>query len=200
MAHSVETDGQKAEQGTPQRIDDSGGGLRGGAAAPGPGHSETTITPDELGLGPLRVLVVEDQPGMLGLMRAMLTRAGVGEVVCIESVEIATALLWQRRFDILFIDQKAWTLDGFDRLGETTRDPTMAGRPIGVILTTSDPSPNRYYAALAAGVEGLIGKPAAVDTLRRVICRYVAVRRPDLRNICAAAGRRPDGSSHCGAN
>ncbi|MBN9023645.1 MAG: response regulator, partial [Rhizobiales bacterium] len=84
------------------------------------------------------------------------------------------------RFDVIFLDLHMPGLDGLAaamRIRADERTAARAARPI--IALTADTLPETRRAALAAGIDSLIEKPVAPDTLRTALdaladCRAAA--------------------------
>ncbi len=124
-------------------------------------------------IGPMSVLVVDDEEGMREGIRRVLDRNGYC-VTTAEDGEHAIAVLGQSAFDIALVDLKMPSLDGF-QVTQHISD-TCGGRTVTVIVSA--------FATVQAAVEAaengafdFLVKPFAPDDLLRVIARAASQRR-----------------------
>ena len=110
-----------------------------------------------------RILVAEDRPASLELIRMVLESAGYEVIEAVdgqEAVEKASA----DPVDLILLDLQMPKLDGFGVVTHLRRDPRFQRTPI-VALTASAMHGDRER-ALAAGFSSYITKPVDVTALR----------------------------------
>ena len=120
-----------------------------------------------------RILMVDDEPNMLGLLSRIITEVN-GCTVMTESnpLEIP-ALLEQRNFDLIIADLKMPGMDGFDIL-RLVRD---GRRPEKVIIITAFGSLESMSEAIALGAFAYIIKPFKKDRLLEAVRRALDRQR-----------------------
>ena len=120
-----------------------------------------------------RVLLVDDVPMNLKVLRAMLKKINI-EGVCAESAKAALDILRKdRRFDIIMTDLWMPEINGAEFAGILAKDPAVARIP--VIAVTADSQVSAETAALFAGV---LLKPITVQSLEEIIDKLSANKRP----------------------
>ncbi len=135
---------------------------------------------------PLRVLLVDDDPLVLDLLRDVMT--GEGWVVSVTTTaEEGLELVAGDAFDLVVTDIRLPALSGLDLLRAVKER-----RPVTpVVLITGVPSVNSAVFALRNGAFDYLRKPFSMDEVRQVLRGVAAARRgagagPD------AAGRRAE--------
>jgi two-component system, cell cycle response regulator DivK len=108
------------------------------------------------------VLVVEDNPLNLKLVRDVLGHAGY-RVLEAADAERGIALARSQRPDIVLMDIQLPGIDGVEALGRLRADPATAGIPV-VALTAFAMKDDRER-LLAAGFDGYLEKPVSVRAL-----------------------------------
>ncbi len=110
--------------------------------------------------GPLRVLVVDDEPNILRFLRTALTAEGylVSEV---ESGEAALMALKRGRIDVLILDLGLPGLSGFDVIRQVRE--TGSATPIIVLSSRTDESGK--VTALDMGADDYVTKPFGMEEL-----------------------------------
>lgn len=117
-----------------------------------------------------RILVAEDRPASLELIRTVLESAGYDVIEAVdgqEAVEKASA----DPVDLILLDLQMPKLDGFGVVTHLRRDPRFQSTPI-VALTASAMQGDRER-ALAAGFSSYITKPVEVAALRSEMERLI---------------------------
>lgn len=133
---------------------------------------------------PLRVLIVDDDPDHLLIIRRALDEAGLP--VAVESVEDAT--MAQRllvdgavRPDLVLLDINMPGLSGFDLLRAIKADPGLRRMPV-VMLTSSELLAD-VEQAYELGASGYISKPSKLPEVRAVLSHtllyWSAMRRAE---------------------
>jgi len=114
----------------------------------------------------LRILVIDDEPGMLQMLHAVLSRAGY-QTTTVTNAEEALNLLDRAAYDLCLCDLKMPGLDGIAFLSELRR----RGIQTTVIVMTAYGSNETAIAAMKAGAYDYISKPFKPDevllTLRK---------------------------------
>jgi CheY-like chemotaxis protein/HPt (histidine-containing phosphotransfer) domain-containing protein len=131
--------------------------LLAGLTRPGERTDEVALDP---GIGRLRVLVVDDDPGNRRVARAMLRRLG-HRVRTAGDAEAAYAACLRRAHDVVLTDLAMPGGDGYD-LARLLRTLTPAPRLIG--CTAAAPA-EVAAACRAAGIEEVLAKPLDLDRL-----------------------------------
>lgn len=117
-----------------------------------------------------RILVAEDRPGSLELIRTVLESAGYEVIEAVdgqEAVEKASG----NPVDLVLVDLQMPKLDGFGVVAQLRRDARFANTPI-VALTASAMHGDRER-ALAAGFSSYIAKPVDLTVLRSEMERLI---------------------------
>jgi two-component system, cell cycle response regulator DivK len=122
---------------------------------------------------PTRVLVVEDNPLNLKLVRDVLLRAGF-EVIEARSGEEGVAQARACTPDLILMDLQLPGIDGTQAMRMIKDDPDAADIPI-VALTAFAMADDRER-ALSSGFDGYLSKPISVRDLPRQISEFVPER------------------------
>lgn len=121
-----------------------------------------------------RILVAEDRPGSLELIRTVLESAGYDVIEALdgqEAVEKASC----NPVDLVLLDLQMPKVDGFGVLAHLRKDPRFTDVPI-VALTASAMQGDRER-ALAAGFSSYIAKPVDLAVLRSEMERLIGGRK-----------------------
>ena len=114
-------------------------------------------------------LIVDDNPGNLAALAALLRREAVTSVTLTSPHDIAATLDRIGRVDVLFLDLAFPNLDGLDLIRDLQVDERLHGVPI-VAYTVHTSEQNE---ARDAGFHSFLGKPLNVerfpDQLRRIL-------------------------------
>jgi two-component system cell cycle response regulator DivK len=122
---------------------------------------------------PTRVLVVEDNPLNLKLVRDVLLRAGF-EVIEARSGEEGVAQARACTPDLILMDLQLPGIDGTQAMRMIKDDPDATDIPI-VALTAFAMAEDRER-ALSSGFDGYLSKPISVRDLPRQISEFVPER------------------------
>ncbi|HEY0451564.1 response regulator transcription factor [Actinophytocola sp.] len=123
-------------------------------------------------LGRARVLLVEDDAELVGMLATLLTEEGYA-VDTAPDGQRALHLALTRSYDVLVIDRGLPAIEGLDLLGRL-RSRAVA-TPVLVLSALANPADR--VAGLDAGAEDYLGKPFDVDEL---LARLRALRRRHL--------------------
>jgi two-component system chemotaxis response regulator CheY len=134
---------------------------------------ETKDTP----LSQLRVLVVDDNAALRGVLRISLQAFGCKAVLESSSVEHALDLLKSGTIDLLITDWKMSPKDGID-LVTALRNPVNSPSPfIPVIMLTAYSNTSHFKQARDAGVNEFLIKPFTAESLAHCINDAISDKR-----------------------
>ncbi|WP_300529411.1 response regulator [Maricaulis sp.] len=156
-------------------------------------------TPDSADFSRLRVLVVDDNAALRGLLRVTLNAFGVAKVTDVDGVERALSQLRQDPYDLVLTDWKMRPRSGFDLLREL-RDPRCTPAPgVKVVMLTAYDDGERIGMARAAGANGFLVKPFTAASLSQTLREVITDERnfiqtetflgPDRRSRARSADR-----------
>ncbi len=138
------------------------------AEAPPPAPAERMVLENGHRLDGVRVLLVEDNPDTLDMLRFIFDEAGA-EVIPATSVDDALDALERFRPDALVSDIAMPDRDGYDLIREIrSRDPERGGKIPAVAVTAYARAEDRVR-VLAAGFQMHIAKPIDPDELIAVV-------------------------------
>jgi signal transduction histidine kinase/DNA-binding response OmpR family regulator len=132
--------------------------------------------------GPLRILIVEDNPVLLFLLREQLTTLGFAPVATAGGAE-ALDEIDKQPFDLVFTDLHMPGMDGFE-FNRALRARPLAKQPY-VIALTADATPRQRARCLAEGMDDFAIKPLSQEGLVEVMERITL----------ALGGTRPAGKA-----
>ncbi len=118
-----------------------------------------------------RVVVAEDEPLILELVRATLAPLGVGVVPAVTGPQ-ALAAVREEPPDLLLLDVGLAELDGWSVCREVKADPRTQG--VRVVLLTARARPGDREAGAAAGADGFVTKPFSPSRLRQDVAAWLA--------------------------
>jgi CheY-like chemotaxis protein len=121
-----------------------------------------------------RVLIVDDEPDILLLLRLNLEAAGFDTGLAADGDE-ALQRLRRDRFDVVLLDLAMPVLDGFGVLAALHDDP--AAPPV-VVLTAYANTQGYRQRAFALGATGFVAKPPDFDALPDELRAAIAGREP----------------------
>ena len=133
-----------------------------------------------------RLLLVEDDPQLAGMLTELLTGEGY-------QVEVATDgqrglhLGLSRDYDLLLLDRGLPALDGLDLLGRLR----SKGRHVPTLVLSALGNPRDRVEGLDAGAEDYLGKPFDLDELLARL-RALLRRHPDRAEVLEVHGGRFD--------
>ena len=127
---------------------------------------------------PRRVLVADDDPLIVSLVRHRLEREG-SQVVHCESGRAALDLARREAFDCVILDVKLPELDGFTVLEELRRDPRLGRTPI--VMLTAMGEERDVVRGLGLGADDYVVKPFSPVELAARLQRLANRRVADAR-------------------
>ncbi len=134
-----------------------------------------------------RILVVDDMPVNLTVIRGLLKRTQV-TVDTADSGAEALALAAQHRYDAAFIDHMMPEMDGVETLRELRKLPDMEGVPCIALTANAISGARERY--LAAGFSDYLSKPVESARLEEMLRQYLPeekVQEPEAEPSDAAA-------------
>jgi CheY-like chemotaxis protein len=143
-----------------------------------PTPEKPTAEPDKLdddqNLDGLRILVVEDDPDTLDMLKVILQRRGA-EVTTAESADGALKVIERWRPDVLVSDLAMPDQDGYELIGQLRlRGPEHGGNIPAVALTAYARVEDRVR-ALSAGYQMHVPKPVDPDELVAVVANLTRI-------------------------
>ncbi|PSC03974.1 hypothetical protein SLNSH_16205 [Alsobacter soli] len=112
-----------------------------------------------------KVLVVDDQKSMRGLVRFALIQMGMETVDGAESGEEAIKKLSTTRYDLIITDLHMEGISGLGLLKAVRSHPVLRGTP--VIMATSETSSDTVRQAKSLNVDAFILKPVDANALQQ---------------------------------
>lgn len=115
-----------------------------------------------------RILLVEDEPRNIALMRAILVPRGYDLVVA-ETFTAARERLAAETFDLVLLDRHLPDGDGLDIAREMRAHPERQTLPI--VMVSASVLPADQQAAIEAGCDVFLPKPIRIDSLLHEVTR-----------------------------
>ncbi len=121
-----------------------------------------------------RVLVVEDNPVNQKVALKILEKLG-HRVTLTDSGAAAIAELVQNRYDVVLMDCQMPEMDGFEATASirALEKSVRGSRRIPIIALTAGAFGSDREKCLAAGMDGYLTKPIAVDVLARTVRAFL---------------------------
>jgi CheY-like chemotaxis protein len=128
-------------------------------------------------MAPARILIVEDNPLNLKLVRDVLTVSGY-DVVAAPSGEEGVALAQSCAPDLVLMDIQLPGIDGYEALRMLRQNPQLDSVPV-VAVTAFAMREDRERAS-RAGFDGYLSKPISVRSLPSQVHEYLSNGRADV--------------------
>ncbi|MCS7191854.1 MAG: response regulator [Armatimonadetes bacterium] len=123
-----------------------------------------------------RVLIVEDDPAIIELLRFLLEQEGLEVKVAHDGLEALDQMnIWTP--DLVLLDLRLPKLEGIDVLWEMRHNPKLGNTP--VIILSVDSSPHTMLQGWHLGVDSYFIKPFDPEELIRVVRRIISVSRAE---------------------
>jgi len=134
---------------------------------------------------PAKILVVDDEPSILLLLREALTQWGY-QVTCVKSAGEALEAIRTELFDAAITDIRMPDMSGLDLLREIKRQDES----IEVVMMTGYPTIASAVEALKEGAFDYLSKPLILDELRHLMTRMMERRflRGEVHSLRARLG------------
>jgi two-component system chemotaxis response regulator CheY len=136
--------------------------------------------------GGFNVIAVDDEPGMLKLLHAMLTRCGANEMHLCATWDDALVAMQFGRIDLVILDHRMPPENGVELARQLRRGETPLPKDTPIMLVTGHAERAVIAAARKAGINDILTKPIAIDRLSARIARLVPGAR--AADADAAAG------------
>jgi two-component system, chemotaxis family, response regulator Rcp1 len=133
-------------------------------------NPEAALAPSRSGGGDeVRILLVEDNPGDVRLVRESLRECGLPHrlTVAMDGVEALERLHGAERPDVILLDLNLPRKDGLEVLEEVKADPGLRSIPV-VVLSSSD-AQDDVAAAYALHANCYVTKPVDLDQFLEVV-------------------------------
>jgi DNA-binding response OmpR family regulator len=127
-------------------------------------------------LGPPRVLIVEDDPDTLVILRVNLQHAGIEPILAAEG-KTAIARIEAEKPDAVVLDVLLPGVDGWQVLEELHE----MGDPVPVIVCSGKNNPHDIRRARELGAFAYLTKPFDIDRLLDAAAEAVQDRRPETQ-------------------
>lgn len=112
----------------------------------------------------LPVLVVDDYPTMISIVRKQLNRFGFGNVFDAADGSQALAMMHTQDIGLVISDWNMHPMSGYQLLLEVRADEKLKTTPF--LLVTAESKPEKFTAAQIAGADAYIVKPFNAATLK----------------------------------
>jgi PAS domain S-box-containing protein len=126
-------------------------------------------------MNPLNILIVDDQPINLKLLRAELEAEG-HKVFDASNGQEGLAVLDREQIDVIISDILMPVMDGYRFCYEVRRSERHRGIPF-IVYTSTYLSPADEKLSLDLGADRYLGKPASVAEIKRTIAEAIAAPR-----------------------
>ena len=121
------------------------------------------------------VLHIDDEPDIRTLIKAALEVTGL-EVASAEDGPAGIKMARKERPDVVLLDIRMPTLDGFETLAALRKLPEMKGVP--VLMLTALSQLKDVERAMGQGADGYVLKPVEVPKLREKVAEALKMKRP----------------------
>jgi two-component system, chemotaxis family, chemotaxis protein CheY len=140
------------------------------------------------------ILVVDDNPSVLGVLVLLLQKIGFTTVDDAADGATALAKMHQKKYGLVISDWQMQPMDGHNLLKQVRSTKALAGIPF--IMVTVSLEAKKVISAKQAGVSGYIMKPFSAGQLRAKIKHAIAAREraKTVKYLpqTIAAGETPD--------
>lgn len=121
-----------------------------------------------------RVLVADDNPVNLSVMRDILDLLGVDAHYVENGEEVITSLN-AASYELLFLDCEMPVMDGYATAREIRRREQNSNRHLAIVALTAHAVGEERERALSAGMDAYLSKPVKIEAIERVIDKYLAL-------------------------
>lgn len=121
----------------------------------------------------LRVLVVDDQASIRGLLRSYLRKMNFETIDEVGSGNAALAELQTRPYNLVISDFEMDDGSGLELLKGMRAHPVL--KKIPVIMVTGNASKDTVMSVVSAGVNGYVVKPVSLDALKQRVQKVFGI-------------------------
>jgi two-component system chemotaxis response regulator CheY len=115
----------------------------------------------------ISILVVEDSPTTVRIIRNLLARIGFRKVDDAPNGLDALVKMSERTYHLIIADWNVEPMSGYELLKQIRSDPNLGRTP--VILMTAEPRAEQVVAAKKAGANNYVSKPFTAEALKAKI-------------------------------
>ena len=138
-------------------------------AANPPPEAATTPLPSSVELGPLRILLAEDNV-VNQKVAVQLLKKGAHLITLAENGKQAVAQFNAQTFDLILMDVQMPEMDGFEATDLIRKKEAMTGKPrTPIIALTAFAMAEDYRQCIAAGMDGYLAKPIKPAELAKML-------------------------------
>lgn len=119
-----------------------------------------------------RLLVVEDNPTNIIIIRGLLEKFGVTVSIAEDGLE-ALSLLHEQTFDLVLMDCQMPRLDGYEATRRLRSDPAVVNNGVTVIALTAHAMREDQQKCLDAGMDDYLSKPVEPQLLNQKLARWL---------------------------
>lgn len=117
--------------------------------------------------GRKRILVVEDEPEIQTLTRALLDRVGLETIQCFDVASAVQVLRARPLPDLVLLDLMLPDIDGFELLRQMRAKDAFDALPVVILSALADP--DRIRKAFDLGADRYVTKPAMAHNLVKTV-------------------------------
>lgn len=132
-------------------------------------------------IGQLRVLIVDDNPHMLNIVKTILRGFGVNRVREARDGQRALEILADEEIDLMVVDYQMGDMDGVELIRRIRSEDNARRRFMPIIMLTAHAERSRVLAARDAGATEFCCKPVTAQDLWRKIYECACNPRPFVR-------------------
>lgn len=129
----------------------------------------------------VRVLLVEDNPHMRKLLKALLEAIGVKDIVEAHDGGVAWMALKKEPADFALIDWEMYPVDGLELVRKIRTEADSPNPFLPIIMVTGHTERARVMKARDLGVTEFLAKPVSAQTLSQRIEELIERPRPYIR-------------------
>jgi two-component system, chemotaxis family, chemotaxis protein CheY len=122
----------------------------------------------------LRILIVDDHPAMLAMLRKILKQLGFDNIQEAETAEQALAMLSQEDICMVFTDLGLPAMSGIELIQQIRQNSATSQLPVIVLSGISEQE--TVVQALKAGADNFIVKPCSAQTIREKLVQVLSKR------------------------
>jgi len=122
-----------------------------------------------------RILVVDDDPGLQTLVKALLVRADMEPIAALNAEEAVQALRHRPLPDVLILDLMLPDISGITLLRQLRSKEVFNGLPVIILSAMADPDTIRE--GLSSGADRYLTKPYLANNLIKTLHEIMHVER-----------------------